>query len=202
MKKTKSNLNTDTTHYYYICCTFLTLLWFFVHHVPCQTYTMSFCRASQRCDKITVTRVQLNTSVFNLSRVSWTVCCLTYTTCLNCTLHSFHKNTSFYTQHLQYTTEQSQARLFRWWQMYNVRKKTIKCPFNQKAIRDPVLVICNICASCCPWGHLLCGSFWKAPLQLPVFRFCDFVGEETDPVELFPFLNHEHQFPSLSRHFL
>lgn len=53
------------------------------------------CHPSQSPQIYSHSFLLLNMSVFNLTGVCWTVCCLTYTTCSTVRIHSFHKKYIF-----------------------------------------------------------------------------------------------------------
>lgn len=64
----------------------------FSNHMP---PVSTSCRPSQSPQIHSHSFLLLNMSVFNLTGVCWTVCCLTYTTCLTVHIHSFHKKYIF-----------------------------------------------------------------------------------------------------------
>lgn len=60
----------------------------------CDMHT-GVCSSHQSLQTHSRNLLLLNTSVFNLTGVCWTVCCLTHTTCATVHIHSFHKKYIF-----------------------------------------------------------------------------------------------------------
>lgn len=89
--------------------------------------------------------------------------------------------------------------------MHNVRKKTFRCPFNQRAIQDPVLVICCICASW-PSGPSSFHQFLRSRLcSCPCSVFVIWMVKKLTPLSLFLYLTNNsfqalHQIISFNAH--
>lgn len=165
----------------YTCKSILVQTWC---HPRLTDYSFSItCCVSSRCHpshKHIHTRFYcLNTCVFNLTGVCWTVCCLTYTTCSTVHIHSFHKKYIFvYTAFTIYN--RAVAGTSGWMDVFVTND--LQCP---QSTRNPLIIqhshhnVSCIHISACPpaaWSSLI-GLFghqspFDSPLQLPVHPFC------------------------------